>query len=136
MDTTSGFDHSIVPNNCLETHLFLSLYRYVYIIENFVVSVIIYRSAVNCARSCLSRKSLGLFYSICQSRNIGLIQKNPNNGAWGYTFLKKPLGFLGLQLCPWKFHTKQTFTSGNPSKLCHTHWKFKDQKPRLMETPH
>ena len=89
-------DISIVRNNFLETKLLLSLYKYVYIIENFIVSVIIYHSAVNGARSCLSRKIYALFYSIRQSRNIRLFQKNPNSGVWGYTLLKKPLGFLGL----------------------------------------
>ena len=57
-------DISIVRNNFLETKLLLSLYRYVYIIENFIVSVIIYHSAVNGARSCLSRTIYALFYSI------------------------------------------------------------------------
>ena len=39
----------------------MSLYRYVYIIENFIVSVTIYHSEVNCTRSCLSRKIYVLF---------------------------------------------------------------------------
>ena len=62
----------------MKTKLLLSQYRYVYIIENFIVSAIIYHGAVNGARSCLSRK-IYIFYSICQSRNIGLFWKNPNN---------------------------------------------------------
>ena len=37
-------DIFIACNNCLETQLLLSLYRYVYIIKNFIVSVIIYNS--------------------------------------------------------------------------------------------
>ena len=122
-------------NNFLETQLLLSLCRDVYIIENFIVSVIIYHSAVNCAKSCLSRKIYGIFYSIHQSRNIGLFQKNSNNGSRGYTFFKKPLGFLGLLLCPWEFQIKQRFTPGNTTKLFHTYWKFKDQKQRLIEIP-
>ena len=64
----------------MKTKLLLSQYRYVYIIENFIVSAIIYHGAVNGARSCLSRK-IYIFYSICQSRNIGLLWKNPNNGV-------------------------------------------------------
>ena len=57
-------DIFIARNNCLETQLLLSLYRYVCIIENFIVSVIIYitQSAVNGARSCLNREIYGLFY--------------------------------------------------------------------------
>ena len=62
----------------MKTKLLLSQYRYVYIIENFIVSAIICHGAVNGARSCLSRK-IYIFYSICQSRNIGLFWKNPNN---------------------------------------------------------
>ena len=64
----------------MKTKLLLSQYRYVYITENFIVSVIIYHGAVNGARNCLSRK-IYIFYSICQSRNIGLLRKNPNNGV-------------------------------------------------------
>ena len=53
-------------NNCLETQLLLNLYRYVYVIENFIVSVIIYHSEVNCPRIICSI----LFYSIYSMLNF------------------------------------------------------------------
>ena len=70
MDTTSRFDQIILAELflifplCLTVvwrQLLLSLYRYVYIIENFILSVTIYPSEVNCTRSCVSRKIYVLF---------------------------------------------------------------------------
>ena len=40
-----------------------------------------------------------------------------------YIFLKKPMEFLGLLFCPWKFWTKQSFIPGNPAKLYDTSWE-------------
>ena len=45
-------------------------------------------------------------------------------------FFEKPLEFFILLLYPWKFQTKQSFTSGNSTKLCYILWKLQAQKPR------
>ena len=39
---------------------------------------------------------------------------------------------------PWKFWTKHCFFQGSffSAKLSYTHFKFQDQKRRLLETPH
>ena len=41
-----------------------------------------------------------------------------------------------MSLEPWKFQTKWSFTSGNSTKLCYSHWNVQGQKPRPMEVPH
>ena len=56
-------------------------------------------------------------------------------GCWGYTFLKRPLKFLDLSLYPWNFQTKWSFTPGNSTKPCYTHWNFQGQTPRPIEIP-
>ena len=54
---------------------------------------------------------------------IGLFQKK--DGSWAHTFLKKQLGFLGLLFHPWKFWTKQSYSSiKNPAKLYDTYWEW------------
>ena len=55
--------------------------------------------------------------------------------GWKNTASKKPVEFLGLILCPWKFQPKQTFTPGNSAELCYTPSKFQGQKPRPLEIP-
>ena len=52
--------------------------------------------------------------------------------GWKNTASKKPVEFLGLILCPWKFQPKQTFTPGNSAELCVTplrNSKAKNQDP-------
>ena len=67
---------------------------------------------------------------------LGYSIKNPNKGCWGHTFFwKRPLEFVDLSLYPWKFQTKWSFTPGNSTKSCYTHWIFQGQKPRPMEIP-
>ena len=67
---------------------------------------------------------------------LGYSRKNPNKGCWGHTFFwKRPLEFVDLSLYPWKFQTKWSFTPGNSTKSCYTHWIFQGQKPRPMEIP-
>ena len=40
-----------------------------------------------------------------------------------------------VTLYHWKFKTKWSFTQGNSTNLCYTHWNFHGQKPRPMEIP-
>ena len=37
---------------------------------------------------------------------------------------------------PWKFLTKQSFSPGNSSNLCYTHWKFQGQNPISLVNLH
>ena len=50
---------------------------------------------------------------------------NPDRGAGGCNFIY-----------PWKFWTKQSFFHRNSAKFFYTHWKFRGQKLRSLETPH
>ena len=67
---------------------------------------------------------------------LGYSRKKFRQGWLKYTFFKKSLEFLGLSLYPWKFWRKQSFTSGNSTKLYYNPWEFQDQKARPMEIPH
>ena len=68
--------------------------------------------------------------TILGENEVGYSTKKPNRGD--LLFWKKPLDFLGLPFCPWKFWTKHTITPENLAKLCfHTFprpktdtWKF------------
>ena len=40
-----------------------------------------------------------------------------------------------VTLYHWKFKTTCSFTQGNSTNLCYTHWNFHGQKPRPMEIP-
>ena len=65
------------------------------------------------------------FLITCSSSPFGYSKTNPKRSrrggeegsAWWHTFFKRPLKFLGFLLYPWKFHTKQSFTPGNSTKL-------------------
>ena len=67
---------------------------------------------------------------------LGYSRQKFRQGWLKHTFLKNFLEFLGLPLYPWKFSRKQSFTSGNSTKLCYNPWEFQNQKPRPMEIPH
>ena len=60
-------------------------------------------------------------------------KKQTGKGGWGHTFLKPPKEFLGVLVYPWKFQTKQGFTSGNSTKFCYTPRKLYALKPRPLE---
>ena len=67
---------------------------------------------------------------------LGYSRKKFRQGWLKHTFFKNSLEFLGLSLYPWKFWRKQSFTSGNSTKLYYNPWEFQDQKARPMEIPH
>ena len=68
----------------MKTKLLLSQYRYVYIIENFIVSAIIYHGAVNGARSCLSRKIYTILF--VRVETLGCYGKIQTMGYEGILF--------------------------------------------------
>ena len=65
---------------------------------------------------------------------LGYSRKKFRQGWMKHTFFKKSLGFLGLPLYRWKFWKKQSFFSGNFTKLSYNPWEFQDQKARPMES--
>ena len=47
-----------------------------------------------------------LMYALSPRLLTCAIPQKFKQGSWGYTFLNKPLEFLGLLLYPWKYQTK------------------------------
>ena len=68
--------------------------------------------------------------------NLAIPEKIQTGGAEDILSWKRSLEFLDLSLFPWKFQTNWSFTPGNSTKSCYTHWNFQGQKPRPMEIQH
>ena len=79
-----------------------------------------------------------LFYLamwLFQNKHSAIPEKSRQWGLRIYSFEETP-GIFRFVTSPWKFQIKQSFTPGNPTKLFHTHCKFEDEKPRLLEISH
>ena len=59
--------------------------------------------------------------------NLAIPEKIQTGGAEDILSWKRPLEFLDLSLFPWKFQTNWSFTPGNSTKSCYTHWNFQGQ---------
>ena len=68
--------------------------------------------------------------------NLAIPEKVQTGGVEDIFSWKGLLEFLDLSLFPWKFQANWSFTPGNSTKSCYTHWNFQGQKPRPMEIPH